>query len=190
MRLAGLEAALHRRGDSFTIAEPDAASLADGDVLIVASRSQLLPFTSQAVAAIAGFVERGGGLLLMANHRGMIAPQQQLATALALPFAFEDRTIENFPEVRMESHAVSWGVAAVRLRNSSALRHAREAQPIAQFSAAPGLLFAVGCSSGAGRVVATGDSGFIASRDDAGLDLWSSADNARFLTNALDWLRG
>jgi hypothetical protein len=39
-----------------------------------------------------------------------------------------------------------------------------------------------------GRVVATADSGFMASRDDAGLDLWSSAGNARFISNAIDWL--
>lgn len=188
LRLAGLEAMLAQGGHRFSIDEPRAESLIGADVLVVAGRSQLLPFTAAALHDIAGFVGRGGGLLLMANHRGMIAPQQQLATALGLPFAFRDITIDSFPDIRATAHPVGTGVGALRVRNTSALHVTGDAAPIALFSAAPDLPFALACSHNEGRVVATADSGFMASRDDAGLDLWSSAGNTRFIANALGWL--
>jgi hypothetical protein len=187
-RLAGLESLLAQRGHRFSIDEPRPESLVGADVLIVAGRSQLLPFTAGALHDIADFVARGGGLLLMANHRGMIAPQQQLATALDLPFAYRDITIDSFPDIRATAHPVGTGVGSLRVRNTSAIYITGDAAPVAYFAAAPDLPFAVACTHLQGRVVATADAGLMASRDDAGLDLWSSAGNARFIANALDWL--
>jgi len=187
-RLAGLEAVLAQRGHRFSIDEPRAESLVDADLLIVAGRSQLLPFTAAALHDIADFVGRGGGLLLMANHRGMIAPQQQLVSALGLPFAYRDVTVDSFPDIRTTTHPIGAGVGSLRVRNTSALHIIGDVAPVAHFDAAPELPFAVACPHREGRVVATADSGFMASRDDAGLDLWSSAGNARFISNAIDWL--
>ncbi len=187
-RLEGLEAMLRREGHSFRFGLPLASELGDADILIIASRSQSCPFSKTELADIGVFVRGGGGLLLMANHRNFIAPQQRVATALDLPIAFNDVTIVNFPPFTMADHPVGRGVTGLRVRNTCSLRVAPPAETIAVFAPDPRHIFAAACSAGSGRVVVTGDSGFIASKDDTGLDLFASAGNARFVANALAWL--
>lgn len=189
VRLAGLETALAAAGHRLVMARPDATALKASDLLIVASRSQRLPFSPAELAAIREFVVAGGGLMLMANHRGMVAPQQQVAKALTLPFAFSDITLDQFPTVEVLT-APGQPRGRLRVRNCSALEIGAGARPLAVVTTDPPRLFAVAASHGRGRIVATGDSGFIASCDDAGLDLWAADDNARFAMSAIAWLVG
>lgn len=189
VRLAGFKAALAGHGHAMSIARPASAALADADVLVIASRSQLLPFEPAELLAIADFVRLGGGLLLMANHRGMIAPQQQVAVALDLPLRFADVTLDDFPPMRVVAPQGEPG-GVLRVRNCCSLTLAQGARPLAAIVGPPPVAFAAAATIGEGRVVATGDSGFIASRDDAGLDLWVAADNAPFVLSAIGWLAG
>lgn len=190
VRLTGLETQLTAARYDFRFALPTSAELATTDVMIVASRSQSCPFTAAELADIGAFVRHGGGLLLMANHRNFIHPQQQLATALDLPIAFNDVTIANFPPLSLTNHPIASGVEALRIRNSCSLRVAAAAETIAAFALDPRHIFAASCRCGNGRVVVTGDSGCIASKDDTGLDLFAEAGNARFVSNAVAWLTG
>ncbi len=186
VRLAGFEAELARQGQRFRFAEPD--DLLDADIFIVASRSQSCMFSADALAKIAAFVRGGGGLLLMANHRNFILPQQQVAAALDLPIEINDISIVDFPPISMTAHALATDVGSIRVRNTSSLRVGPAAETLAYLKHDPRHVFAALCICGDGRVVVTGDSGFIASRDDAGLDLFAAEDNARFVSNALAWL--
>jgi hypothetical protein len=188
IRLSGLEARLVQEGHGFRFAEPTADELAAADILIVASRSQSCPFSPAALADIAAFVQGGGGLLLMANHRNFIQPQQQVATALKLPIAFNDITIANFPPIAAGVHPISVGITSIRVRNTASLGATAPGENVAYFTQDPRHLFAAACEVGSGRVLATGDSGFIASSDDTGVDLFASADNALFVSNAITWL--
>ena len=187
-RLTGLVAMLDARGSELTHAAPTAATLSAAGALIVASRSQLHPFSETDLASIDDFVGAGGGLLLMANHRGFIRPQQQLAAALTLPLAFNDVSIVNFPPIVAGTHPLATGTQGLRVRNTASLQPLEQAERLAWFGGDPRHVFALACRHGEGRVVVTGDSGFIASKDDAGLDLFAEADNSRFLANILDWL--
>jgi hypothetical protein len=187
-RLTALTTLLASRDSQLTYAEPTSADLTVASALIVASRSQLHPFSDTDISSIDGFVTNGGGLLLMANHRGFIKPQQQLATALALPLAFNDISIVSFPPIVTGTHPLCAGTQNLRVRNTASLRPLEQAETLAWFAGDPAHVFAVACRHGKGRVVVTGDSGFMASKDDTGADLFSEADNSRFLANILDWL--
>ena len=189
-RLTGLENSLVAMGHSLRFAAPASAELASADVLIIASRSQDLPLSADELAAIRDFVLAGGGLLLMANHRHFIRPQQQVAAALQLPFGFKDLTIIDFPEIEVVPHPLTTGCGQLLVRNSTALAVAAEAEVVARFVGDRTQVFAAAASVGGGRVLATGDSGFIASLDDAGKNMFESASNARFVANAIDWLSG
>lgn len=188
-RLTGLRQALDAAGFDLVIASPDADVLDEADALIVGSRSQLVPFDALETDAISAFVESGGGLLLMANHRGLVRPQQQLAEALRLPIAFNDISVVDGPRIGIVLHALTEGVEAIAVRNSCSLKVEAGAEPLALFSQ-PEHVFAAAMQVGPGRVVAVADSGFMASRDDAGRDMFSSASNARFLGSILGWLAG
>src|SRR5690606_27709754 len=155
-------------------ARPEANALVDAAVLIVASRSQTVMFSEGELAAIRGFVLAGGGLLLMANHQHLIMPQQQVALALELPLGFIDATIADFPPIELRPHPITAGCRQVVVRNSTSLVVRSPATPFARFAADPRHLFAVAAQAGKGRVVATGDSGFIASSDDTGRDMFAS----------------
>ena len=187
-RLTGLENSLLAMGHTLRFAAPAGAELASADVLIIASRSQDLLFGADELAAIREFVRAGGGLLLMANHRHFIRPQQQVAAALQLPLGFKDMTIIDFPEIELVPHPVTTGCGRLLLRNSTALAVAADADVVARFAGDRTQVFAAAASTGRGRVLATGDSGFIASLDDAGKSMFESASNARFFANAIDWL--
>ncbi len=187
-RLVGVERSLARLGHAFSIAPPDAESLAQANVLIVASRSQNVPFSGTELDAIGAFVARGGGVLLMANHRHFVAPQQRLAEALGLPMQFNDVTIGPYPGIALDAHAVTSGCATLYVRNASSLAAGPEGVVLARFMADPQQLFAVAVAAGRGRVIATGDSGFIASLDDAGQAMFDAGSNARFFEGMIGWL--
>jgi hypothetical protein len=160
-------------------------------VLIVASRSQLFPFQRDEVEAIRAFVERGGALWLMANHRLFVAPQQQLAEALGLPLKLNDVTVAGWPRLRLRPHPVTEGCSDLRVRNASSIGVVDPASAIVTFAADERHAFAVALDAEEatrGRVLVTSDSGFIASRDDTGQQMFEAGDNARFFTNAVDWL--
>jgi len=188
-RLTGLRQALGATGFELAIAPPDAEVLDAADALIVGSRSQLVPFDAPETDAISAFLETGGGLLLMANHRGLVRPQQQLAAVLRLPISFNDISVVDGPRIGIVLHQLTEGVEAIAVRNCCSLKVAEGAEPLAMFSE-PGHVFAAAMKVGRGRVVAVADSGFMASRDDAGRDMFASASNARFIGSLLGWLTG
>ena len=187
-RLTGVERTLAELGHRFVIARPDNETLANAKLLIVASRSQDLPFTTPELEAIRDSVGNGGGLLLMANHRHFIFPQQQVARALDLPFGFIDATIAGFPAIELSRHELTAGCDSIVVRNSTAIAAGPGAIAVAHFAADSRHRFAVAAEAGAGRVVATGDSGFIASSDDTGRDMFASGSNAAFFANCVRWL--
>lgn len=187
-RLLGLEAMLAEHDRTLSFARPNADALMAADVLIVASRSELHTFAAEELAAIDDFLDRGGGLLLMANHRGFIAPQQQLAAALALPFTYNDVSIAGFPTIVTSNDKLAHGVERISVRNTASLRVLSGARTIAWFAGDPDHVFAAASTRGPGRIVATGDSGFMASSDDTGRNLFAESGNAQFLANVIDWL--
>lgn len=189
-RLTGVESCLAELGHTFAIKPPERATLADAGVLIVGSRSQSVPFETAELTAIRRFVLDGGGLLLMANHRHFIAPQQQVAVAMNLPFAFNEVTIGGFPEIELGNHPVATGCDQIHVRNTTSLVASPSADAIARFTVDPRHLFAVACTAGAGRIIATGDSGFIASSDDTERAMFDFGSNARFFANVVRWLNG
>ena len=187
-RLTGLEHMLADLGHRFLVARPDNQTLAVAGLLIIASRSQDLPFTPSELDAIRDFVRNGGGLLLMANHRHFISPQQQVALALDLPFGFIDATIAGFPGIELSRHELTAGCDSIVVRNSSSIAAGPGAIAIAHFTADSRHRFAVAAEAGKGRVVGTGDSGFMASSDDTGRDMFASGSNATFIANCVRWL--
>jgi hypothetical protein len=187
-RLAGVEATLASLGHSLEIASPERDVLAGAAVLIVASRSQGLPFSDVELSSIRDFVTGGGGLLLMANHQRFIMPQQQVVLALELPFGFIDTTLDGFPEIVLAPHQLTLGCESLVVRNSSSIAAPAAAPAIAHFALDPRHRFAVATEAGKGRVVATGDSGFVASSDDTGRDMFASGSNAVFFSNCIRWL--
>lgn len=193
VRLSGAIAALARSGHSLAIARPEGPALADAALLVIASRSQLFPFTPGEVAAIRSFVDRGGGLWLMANHRLFVAPQQRLAEAFGLPLRLNDITVADWPGLRIRQHPITEGVGQLRVRNASSISTTSPDSVIAAFADDERHTFAAAIDPDGertGRVLVTSDSGFIASRDDAGHSMFESADNARFFANAVSWLTG
>ena len=159
-------------------------------MLIIASRSQNLPFGLAELATIRNFVLGGGGLLLMANHRHFILSQRQVATTLELPLGFNDVTIGGFPETVLDPHTITGGCERLHIRNATSLRAVAPAETVAHFALDPRQLFAVACTAGKGRVLATGDSGFIVSADDTGQPMFETASNRQFFANAVTWLLG
>ena len=190
-RLTGLIGAMQALGHDIDIAIPTADNLAGATVLVVASRSQALMFSAAEVDDITAFVVGGGGLLLMANHRLFVAPQQQIVRALGLPLRIEDLSITGSPEVRLRPHVLTEGCDAVAIRNGSIIIPAPSADVLATFAADERLAFAVASDRSEarrGRVVVTSDSGFLASLDDKQRPLFETAGNARFVRNIIEWL--
>ncbi len=187
-RLAGVERSLEDAGHELAYARPDTATLPDAAILIIASRSQSVMFGEPELVAIRDFVLAGGGLLLMANHQHFIMPQQQVALALDLPLGFIDGTIAGFPPIELAAHPTTTGCSSIVVRNSTSLVARTPATPVARFVADRRHLFAIAAEAGKGRVLATGDSGFIASSDDTGRDMFAAGDNAAFFANAIRWL--
>jgi hypothetical protein len=188
-RLTGFLSAIEALGHQLDLALPTPQALGDAEVLVIASRSQALMFSADDLAAITAFVRAGGGLLLMANHRLFVAPQQQVVAVLDLPLRIEDVSIAGSPEIRCRPHPVTDGCSRLAIRNGSIIRPAASADVLATFTD-PSLAFAVASDRNdrRGRVVVTADSGFIASLDDKQQSLFEAADNARFITNAITWL--
>lgn len=190
-RLAGLFELVAAMGHHIDIVLPEAPHLANAAVLIIAGRSHLRPFNDSEKFAIADLRARGGSLLLMADHSGFIAAQHDLATALALPVSFHDAIPPENPELQLVPHDLTQLCGRLQIRDAARLHTTPDATIVAHVASAPAEAFAVaieGCSFGQGRVLATGDSDFIASSDDAGEPMFEAASNARFIENAIRWL--
>lgn len=185
-RLVGFRDVLAHKGAQLVLEHPTQANFDGADLFVIAGRSQLFPFSEEALEALSAFVDSGGGLLLMANHRGMILPQQQVAAAMRLPVTFVDGSVEGGRSIEILPHEVMEGVSHLVVRNSCWLTAAARAEPIALFTAEYGFGYAM--AHGKGRVIALADSGFIASQDDAGRDMFAAGSNARFFDNVVDWL--
>ncbi|WP_417308744.1 DUF4350 domain-containing protein [Devosia sp.] len=186
-RLQGFRQMLSDGGHTIEISLPTPDVLAAADLLVVPSRSQLLPYAPDDLKAIGSFVANGGRLMILGNHRGMVLPQQQLAAALKLPFTFANASIGGDPQIALLTHAVTTDVTALAVRNACWLQAGPGSEVLARF-AVEAQPFALGSAGPAGRVLAIADSGFMASLDDAGRAMFESADNARFFANAVAWL--
>lgn len=189
-RLNGLFATVEALGHTLDLGLPTAASLQGAGALVIASRSQVAMFTQVEIDAVVDFVAKGGGLLLMANHRLFVAPQQQLVTALKLPLRLEDMSITGSPEIRLRAHPLIDGCSQLGVRNSSFIVPNLSADVLATF-VDERLAFAVACdreTGRRGRVVVTADSGFMASADDKERPMFETGDNARFIDNVIRWL--
>ncbi len=187
-RLIGVETTLRALGHDLAFARPEAEPLAGAALLIVGSRSDRLQFSEGELAAIRDYVRGGGGLLLMANHQRFIMPQQQVALALELPFGFLDTTHAGFPELVLAPHELTAGCTGLVVRNATSIAVPPGTPAIAHFARDARHRFVAVAEAGRGRVVATGDSGFIASADDTGRDMFSAGSNAAFFANCVRWL--
>jgi hypothetical protein len=187
VRLSGMLSVLDRMGHGLEFAHPSEAELDGAAVLLIASRSEAQPFDGAGIAAVAALVRRGGGLWLMANHRRFVKPQQQIAAALEIDVELNDVSISNYPAVVLLPHPISDGCGRVHIRNASTLTVGPRARMVGYFATDPRHGFAAAARSG-GRVLVTSDSGFIASRDDAGETMFETGGNARFFENAIGWL--
>ena len=198
-RLAGLQSALESKGYRFEVADIGASNLSTIKILVIASRSDELMFSSEEVKAISGFVHSGGSLLLMASHSGFVAPQNQLTRALGLPVDFNQTTIRS-DQQKIElsaGHFLSTNCdlgIQIRISCAMGLTPTPHATVIAKYVDPMLGVFAVAVDrpqqgpQARSRTVIMPSSGHIASLDDSNADLWSSADNAMWTLNIFDWL--
>ncbi len=196
IRLKGMEDALAARGLAMEIDNPDSPLLAQSAILMIAGRADELPFSGSEIERMAAFWKRGGSLLLMANHRGLVAPQNMIAAALRLPVTFNETTVlsDNQRFAINHAHPVSAGVeSGISVRTSCTM--SLEQDPsisvlVRNIDPDIGAFAAALAWDGdiRQRAVVMTSSGHIASCDDSNADLWSSASNAAWTLNILDWL--
>ena len=198
-RLAGLQSALESKGYAFEVADITASSLSTCTILVVAGRGDQMAFSIEEVQAIRDFVQRGGSLLLTANHKGLVAPQNQLAKALGLPVTFNQTTVRpDQQKIDLSAgHPVSTNCnLGLKIRTSCTmtLTPSPHATVIASYSDSSLGVFAVAvdrpqeAQQARSRMVIMPSSGHIASLDDSRADLWGSANNATWMLNIFDWL--
>ena len=195
-RLNGFIGLLSESSYDFSFINLSQDQLETIDVLIIAGRSNLLPFTQTELDNISTFYEQKGSIFIMANHQGLVAPQNQICSQLNLPIAFNERTIlENNQSLILNlSHPISKDCdQGLRIRTSCTMTitsnfsgdilvHNRD-QDIG--------VFACGHQDQhepLKRVICITSAGHISSRDDSGRDLLSEASNRTWTINAIDWL--
>lgn len=196
IRLKGFEDALAARGYSMEITGPDPHMLNQAAVLMIAGRADELPFTDPEIEHIAAFWNRGGSLFLMANHKGLVAPQNRIASALRLPVTFNEVTVLSDSQ-RFDinhTHPTSKGVdngIFVRTSCTMSLEKGPSVSVLAE-NRNPDIGALAAALAWEGdirqRAVVMTSAGHIASCDDSNADLWSSASNAVWTLNILDWL--
>ena len=156
-------------------------------------------FSINEIEAIRKFVQRGGSLLLTANHQGLVAPQNQLTKALGLPVTFNQTTVGmDRQKIELDAdHPISTNCKlGLKIRTSCTMTLTRSphATVIASYSDPALGVFAVAvdrpeqAQQAQSRTVLMPSSGHIASLDDSKTDLWGSADNATWMLNIFDWL--
>ena len=136
---------------------------------------------------------------MTANHKGLVEPQNQLATALGLPVTF-NQTHVGTAQQKIElnaDHPISTNCRlGVKIRTSCTmtLTQSPHATVLASYSDPALGVFAVAvdrpeqAQQARSRTVLMPSSGHIASLDDSMTDLWGSADNATWTLNIFDWL--
>ena len=198
-RLAGLQSALESNGYAFEVSDITESNLSTVSILVVAGRGDPLMFSINEIEAIRKFVQRGGSLLLTANHQGLVAPQNQLTKALGLPVTFNQTTVGmDRQKIELDAdHPISTNCKlGLKIRTSCTMTLTRSphATVIASYSDPALGVFAVAvdrpeqAQQAQSRTVLMPSSGHIASLDDSKTDLWGSADNATWMLNIFDWL--
>jgi hypothetical protein len=195
-RLSGLHDALATRGYAVAIDGLNDTTLKDVDVLVISGRREVVPFSEIELAAIVAFHNRGGGLLLMGNHKHFVAPQNQVARALDLPVTLNDDWVREAEQrlVLTPGHPISRDCAqGLRIRTSCTLNVREDASAtVLVRNEDPEIdVFAVAIERAAaaqGRVVVMTSGGHIASLDDSLTDLFGSAANATWTLNVIQWL--
>ena len=195
-RLVGLASALTARGYTMDPTDLEAASLREAGVLVISGRRKSIPFSDGELAAITDFFTRGGGLFLMANHKGFVEPQNQVARTLDLPIIFHEEWVRTPRIVLVPSHPISQNCPhGLQIRTSCSMTLGRgssvtvlgrsEEPNVRDFAAAiepPGAI--------AGKAVVMTSGGHISSLDDSRTDLFAGASNETWTLNAIEWLAG
>jgi len=165
-------------------------------VLVIAGRSERVPFSKVEMAAISTFCHSGGSLLLMANHKHLVAPQNQVAEVLALPIEFHEKTFlqEKQRLTLCASHPISRDCGSglqIRTSCSMTLKACSSATVLAKNEDPDIGDFAVALEDEGGRrwrTVVMTSAGHLSSCDDSGTDLWAAASNATWMLNTVEWL--
>ena len=206
--------------------ELDGPDLAGADVLVVPTRSvslagsadRDLAFTDNELVAIADFVRRGGGLLLLTNHGdvGRAPDHTEQDARVAALFGVEiERSVFADPagalttigedEINLDADAlratravrqvVTNNCASVRCGRGEALvRLPASMSDVRDGRVSEGRLFAhalaEGPEVGDGRLITVADSGFMGSPGTMhpGPGLLDQGDNRAFLVHAVEWL--
>lgn len=195
-RLTGFLDALAMRGHSLAISGCESEALAEASILVIAGRIQAVPFSERELATISAFCSGGGSLLLMANHAGLVAPQNQIADALNLPARFHETAVapEKQRLVLHAEHPISAGCGlGLRIRTSCTmtLTDCAAATVLATNEDSTIGAFAATLEPDGDtrrRTVVMTSAGHIASDDDSNADLWGAASNAAWMLNIIDWL--
>lgn len=198
-RLTGLQSALESKGYAFEVADITESNLSTCMILVVAGRADRKMFSVEEIKAISSFVQRGGSLLLTANHARFVAPQNQLAKSLGLPVTFNQTTVRTDQQkIKLDAdHPISSNCKLgleIRTSCTMTLTQSQHATVIASYSDPVLGVFAVAvdrpeqAQQARSRTVLMPSSGHIASLDDSMTDLWGSANNATWMLNIFDWL--
>lgn len=191
-RLTGLRNSIESLGHSFEIVDISQNDLGEASVLVIAGRSDAVPFLDHELNKIDSFSKSGGGILLMANHpMSFISPQNQVVDELDLPFSFLFREGKS-NNIDLLPHEISEGCGELNIRRFCRL--SVSADPlitvIAKHTDKRIGDFAIAIENGNdhSRLVVVGSSGHISSFDDSKTDLFSSASNERWTLNIIAWL--
>jgi len=195
-RLTGLKDALAMRGYALEISDFNLDGLAEAAILVIAGRVQKVPFSNAETETIAAFCNNGGSLLLMANHKGLVAPQNQIVEVLKLPIRFNETAVllEKQQLILHAEHPISKNCKLglhIRTSCTMTLEDCPSATVLAKnedLSIGP---FAVALEHEGQirrRTVIMTSAGHISSDDDSNTDLWAAASNAKWTLNIIDWL--
>jgi hypothetical protein len=193
-RLAGFATDLRNAGFPLILTEPTEMKLRDARVFIVGGRSDRIPFTDGELLAISHYYDRGGSIFLMANHRGFIAPQNQIASALSIPVKFHDDSVmAKRPTIIGVDHCTSAGCSeGLQFRTGCAMSVLSElcVPMVVDEGRGNGIVAALvendRCQGG--RVFMTTSAGHISSLDDSRVNLYGTKSNATWTMNIVRWL--
>jgi hypothetical protein len=194
-RLTGLIGDLSSSGHTLDIVNLETDPWTDESaLLIVAGRCDAVSFTSTELKHVAGFYQRGGGLLLMANHpQVFVAPQNQVCHSLVLPLVFQ-KLEGSRSGYSLRPHYISQGCQSIAIRRFCRLSIQDDARStiLAQHTDPQlgALAVALEAIEDCGRAVAVGSAGHIASLDDSYQDLYAEASNASWTLRTIEWLLG
>ena len=194
-RLTGFEADLRDRGMDLVLDDLSDDSLTDATVVMITGRSNRIPFSDAELEALSVYHQQGGAIFLMANHAGFVMPQNQVATVLGLGVEFQEvtRTDRRPRLVERPMHETSRGCPeGLRIRTSCQMTVGRDfVTTVEDEDGAIGSLAAAGDGAASGgRVMVATSGGHIASIDDSETDMYSSANNAKWTMNIIEWLQG